>query len=217
MSNYRLIAIEGIDRIGKSTFIKELHEIISKEYCQNCTIEKPTIGLNTINKDYYPLRNIEEIFEIRNIGLFEEFLFQANHFIQNDYPIKCILRDRFHLSELTYGKVLRFNNFKIFGEGDASRGFECYQTWNNWFEQNLLETGIDVFLITFVLDGESIPNKDEVEELTIGKLKLINEEFRIQHEKSILPKKIISLKKDKESGLTNIKDYLKDVLRFINL
>jgi Thymidylate kinase. len=197
MSNYKLIAIEGIDRLGKSTFIERLFDKLieldsSKNYVYN--VEKPTIGLNTIDKNNYPLKDVNGIFEIRHIGLFEELLFQIQQHIKLDCPKKCVIRDRFHLSELAYGKIMRLNEFKLFGNNDFNLGYQKYLKWNNWFENQLLATGIKVYLITFVLEN-SDPNEDEVKELTKEKLKEINEEFIAQYENSILPKKIIKLKK----------------------
>ena len=76
------IAIEGIDRIGKSTFIEKLIEHINEnKYLvysnQKYVVEKPTIGINTLKKIGYPLQDVPHIMELRNIGLFEELLFQA--------------------------------------------------------------------------------------------------------------------------------------------
>jgi len=125
-----------------------------------------------------------------------------------------VIRDRFHLSELAYGKIMRLNEFKLFGNNDFNLGYQKYLKWNNWFENQLLATGIEVYLITFVL-GNSDPNEDEVKELTKEKLKEINEEFIVQYENSILPKKIINLKKDPQTGLTDILSYVEDVAAFV--
>lgn len=218
MGNLKIIAIEGIDRLGKSTFIQCLLDrliCLDKTNYFSYSVEKPSIGLNTINAKEYPLRDIKGIFEIRNIGLFEEFIFNAQHYMKKSNINQCIIRDRFHLSELAYGKIMRYDNFSLFGDGNPDVGFKRYLKWNNWFEEQLLNIGIEIYLITFVLTSRYQPNKDEVEALTPVKLTEINQEYIIQHEKSILPKKIIYLNKDVVNGYTDILSYVEEIVEFV--
>lgn len=219
MSNYKIIAIEGIDRIGKSSFISELHSKIKDKYNPGaCRIEKPTIGLNTLHKNEYPLKNVLGIMEMRNIGLFEELLFQVKHHIDNHNPNTCIIRDRFNLSELAYGWVMRKHWFGRLFDTDFlndTTGFKIYEEWNSWFENQLEETGADIYLISFVLKDEYTPNKDEVKELTQNKLKTINSEFRIQHDNSKFKKKLLIELEMDDLGQTDIFTYMDDVINFV--
>lgn len=208
---YTIVAIEGIDQIGKSTFIKELQ----KKFNQ-FRIEKPTIGINTLHKDAYPLRDIHGIMEMRNIGLFEELLFQVQHHIQNNDQDKYVIRDRFHLSELAYGKVLRWGCFgtKMYNSDLMPKeGFQTYKKWTRWFEKQLVETGCIVKQIVFVLDEQSTPNEDE--SVSAKKLIDVNEEFKICYKECTFDKILIKLHKDPETGLTNILEFVDKVLTFI--
>lgn len=210
--SYKIIAIEGIDRIGKSTFIKALYEKVSKNYNPGkCRIEKPSIGLNTIDKVNYPLMKSQSIFAQRNIGLFEELLFQVNTHIKHNNSNTCIIRDRFHLSELCYGKILRPTSYEIYHD---VFGFAVYEDWSHWFEQQLDATGANINLITFVLDDESIPNEDEVTILTPEILMKINKEFMYQHEQSKFKNKLL-IKLRMVDGMTDIMSYVDAVYEYL--
>lgn len=207
---WTFVAIEGIDRIGKSTFIdelkKKLQELNSK---QRVSIEKPTIGINTLKKMGYPLQDIPNIMEIRNIGLFEETLFQAQQRQYEDNEI--IIRDRFNLSELAYGIAYRPKMFKqTFNVEYPQR---LYRKWNNWFETELQKCA-RVFMITFVLDRESYPNEDEA--ISAKDLVLVNEHFRLEHNLSAFNNKLlIELHKDSKTGITNIMDKFDEIMTFL--
>lgn len=210
---YKIIAIEGIDRIGKSSFIEKLeNELSKKDEYTNIRIEKPSVGINNLYK--YPLHGIPGIMEIRNIGLFEEVVFQANHHITSNQKNITIIRDRFNLSELAYGKVLRFKQFNKFGDNDEI-GFEVYKKWNNWFEEQLQLTGAEIYLITFVLNDSSLPNKDEVDYLNKNdNLRKINQEFIQLHEYSKFENKLL-IELNMNNNLTDIFDKLDEVINFI--
>lgn len=213
---YNIISIEGIDRIGKSTFINVLSNELNR-HCilGNISVEKPTIGINTLHKDAYPLRNIPGIMEIRNIGLFEELLFQVQQYMaltkQHELPSKCIIRDRFHLSELAYGLVLRPEQFGLF-DSDMESGYTRYSKWTRWFEKQLMETGCMIKQITFILSEDSYPNEDEA--VAASNLVTINNQFITEHEKCTFPKMLIKLNKN-ENGMTDIMDYLDEVVSFV--
>ena len=133
---WTILAIEGIDRIGKSTFIEKLSEHIDKNgyfvyFNQKFVVEKPTIGINTLKKIGYPLQDVPHIMELRNIGLFEELLFQAQ---ENKNQDKYIIRDRFNLSELAYGISYRPGKFcYVFPE--EKEPFLLYRKCNDCFEE----------------------------------------------------------------------------------
>ena len=213
---YNIVSIEGIDRIGKSTFIEALcNELKSYNSLGHISIEKPTIGINTLHKDAYPLHKIPGIMEMRNIGLFEELLFQVQHYMQNEkphqLPNKCVIRDRFHLSELAYGLVLRPEQFGLF-DSDTESGYVRYSKWTRWFEKQLMETGCMIKQITFILSEDSYPNEDEA--VAASNLVTINNQFITEHEKCTFPKMLIKLNKN-ESGMTDIMDYLGEVVSFV--
>lgn len=218
----KLIAIEGIDRLGKSTFINELQKRFQQDRVNDkndypIIVEKPTIGLNTIDKNDYPLKDIKGIFEYRNIGLFEEFLFQTKIFNTTSRHNKCVIRDRFHLSELAYGTVLRYKNFDVFSQnGDFVDGMEVYAKWNAWFEEKLQEVNKDTYLIVFNLSVESPINEDEVAALTPEVLRQVNYEFvGLYRDSKIKNKKLVNIEIDPETGLSNIMDYLDEVYNFV--
>ena len=206
---WTVIAIEGIDRIGKSTFIEELKKNVEK-FGHDVSIEKPTIGINTLKKIGYPLQDIPHIMEIRNIGLFEETLFQA----QQNFSTKprLIIRDRFNLSELAYGIAYRPGSFgELFPS--EKEPFLLYRKWNDWFEEEF-DKVTNTFLITFVLDKESYPNEDEA--ISASSLVKVNEAFCELAEASHFKKKItIELHKDPKTGMTNIMDKMNEVMSFL--
>lgn len=206
---WTIIAIEGIDRIGKSTFIETLKEKLHDvNECVSISIEKPTIGINTLKKIGYPLQDVSNIMEIRNIGLFEETLFQA----QNTNEDKIIIRDRFNLSELAYGITYRKKEFDKLLSG-IENPIDVYKSWNSWFEKEL-DKCAKIFLITFVLDRNSYPNEDEA--ISAKELVQVNEQFRIEHEKSVFKNKLlVELHKDPETGMTDIMDKLNDIMMFL--
>lgn len=206
---WTVIAIEGIDRIGKSTFINEL----SKRF-ENTLIEKPTIGINTLKKMGYPLQDIPHIMEIRNIGLFEEFLYQAQEAYNNNFS-KVIIRDRFNLSELAYGIAYRPHMFRraLLTFEDIDEPINLYRKWNNWFEQELDKCS-NTYLITFVLDESSYPNEDEA--ISAKDLVKVNKQFIEEHEKSIFKNKmLIKLHKNPETGYTDILEYIDKIVFWI--
>ena len=207
---WNIIAIEGIDRIGKSTFIEKLSEHIDKNgyfvYSnQKFVVEKPTIGINTLKKIGYPLQDVPHIMELRNIGLFEELLFQAQ---ENKNQDKYIIRDRFNLSELAYGISYRPGKFcYVFPE--EKEPFLLYRKWNDWFEEELDKVA-KVVLVTFVLDKTSYPNEDEA--ISASALVKVNEAFKELHEKSHFKNKLlIELHKNPETGMTDILDHIYDI------
>lgn len=211
---YTIISIEGIDRIGKSTFIQKLKNQLEFHNCLGpVSIEKPTIGINTLHKDAYPLQNVPGIMEIRNIGLFEELLFQVQQFMQsagiNEIPKKCVIRDRFHLSELAYGMVLRPEQFNV--KLGTNSGYDLYSEWTRWFEKQLMETWCNIKQITFVLDESSYPNEDEA--ISSKNLIPVNKNFIDEHEKCTFPKKIIKL--HMKDGKTDIMEHLDEVVAFV--
>lgn len=207
---WTFIAIEGIDRIGKSTFIDELKKKLQElNSGHHVSIEKPTIGINTLKKMGYPLQDIPNIMEIRNIGLFEETLFQAQQRQYEDNRI--IIRDRFNLSELAYGIAYRPKMFKQ--TLDVEYPHRLYRKWNNWFETELQKCA-QVFMITFVLDRESYPNEDEA--ISAKDLVLVNEHFRLEHKLSAFNNKLlIELHKDPKTGMTNIMDKFEEIMTFL--
>lgn len=208
---WTIVAIEGIDRIGKSTFIYELtNKLRELNKAQRVCVEKPTIGINTLKKIGYPLQDIPNIMEIRNIGLFEEVLFQAQ---QRQYDNnEIIIRDRFNLSELAYGFACRSNMFRKTLNAEYSK--RMYRTWNNWFETELQKYA-RVFLVTFVLDKESYPNEDEA--ISAKNLVRVNEHFILEHRFSAFKNKLlIKLCKDPETGMTDIMDKLDEVMTFLS-
>lgn len=207
---WNIIAIEGIDRIGKSTFIEKLIEHINENKYfvysnQKYVVEKPTIGINTLKKIGYPLQDVPHIMELRNIGLFEELLFQAQ---ENKKEDKFIIRDRFNLSELAYGISYRPGKFcYVFPE--EKEPFLLYRKWNDWFEEELDKVA-KVTLVTFVLDKNSYPNEDEA--ISASALVKVNEAFKELHEKSHFKNKLlIELHKDPETGMTDILDHIYDI------
>ena len=207
---WTILAIEGIDRIGKSTFIEKLSEHIDKNgyfvYSnQKFVVEKPTIGINTLKKIGYPLQDVLHIMELRNIGLFEELLFQAQ---ENKNQDKYIIRDRFNLSELAYGISYRPGKFcYVFPE--EKEPFLLYRKWNDWFEEELDKVA-KVVLVTFVLDKTSYPNEDEA--ISASALVKVNEAFKELHEKSHFKNKLlIELHKNPETGMTDILDHIYDI------
>lgn len=208
---WTIIAIEGIDRIGKSTFIEKLRTELSELQNREPRVEKPTIGINTLKKIGYPLQEVPNIMEIRNIGLFEETLFQAQQHQYDDNV--TIIRDRFNISELAYGMAYRR---KMFSETFPFEKYpqRLYREWNNWFEREL-DKCAQVFLITFVLDRESYPNEDEA--ISAKDLVLVNEHFRMEHSKSAFSHKLlVELHKDPETGYTNIDDKFDEIMMFLN-
>lgn len=197
-----VIAIEGIDQIGKTTFCRALQRKLSEELeFVKTTYEKPTIGLNNINKTQYPLSDIRSIFAIRNIGLFEEFLFNANTHYINCKDSEIIIRDRFNFSELAYGTTLRAHEYDIF------ENIGKYIEWNSWFEKSLDDIAI-VIPITFYLNGNA--NEDEV--VASGVLNKVNKKFKDIHMISEFKnKQMIMINMDSETNLTDILDFVPQV------
>lgn len=215
---YTVIAIEGIDRIGKSTFINTLKEKL-EEYSQNETsdkipvvIEKPTIGINTLHSMNYPLADVPGIMEIRNIGLMEEFLYRCQK-AKEDGVHKIIIRDRFNLSEMAYGEIYRHSQMaKIMGMNPTEpedEFIELYQKWNGWFETEM-DKAARVVNVTFVLDSDSYPNEDEA--ISASMLVPVNEKFDEVSNRSVYDNNFcFRLHKDPETGMTNIMDFIQPV------
>lgn len=204
---YTVVAIEGIDRIGKSTFLEALRkEILHQDpgIGQPVIIEKPSIGINNLKTIGYPLQDVPGIMEIRNIGLMEEFLYRCE-IANKTYQSKIIIRDRFNLSELAYGALYRMPYFKIVNPADSVfSGILKYREWNAWFERQLDKVA-NVILITFVLDKHSYPNEDEA--ISAAELVKVNKEFENCHNSSNFKRKIlIELHKNPKTGMTNILD-----------
>lgn len=211
---YTVIAVEGIDRIGKSTFLEALRREIHLQDLdmeQPVVIEKPSIGINNLKSIGYPLQNTPGIMEIRNIGLMEEFLYRCD-IASKTYQSKIIIRDRFNLSELAYGTLYRLGHFRIVEPANSEfSGLLKYREWNGWFE-NELDKVANVLLITFVLDKESYPNEDEA--ISAAQLVRVNNEFRNCHNSSNFKNKmLIELHKDPETGITNIMEYVKPLAK----
>ena len=200
LSKQTIIAIEGIDRIGKSSFIKNLTDNVRRR--KTVLVQKPTIGINTLHKLNYPLSKVSHIMEMRNIGLMEEFLEQCK---LRENSNEVIIRDRFNLSELVYGKYLRSNEFSTVFPTHKDP-VDLYEQWNEWFETELQKYA-NVHLICFVLDEQSTPNNDECLDSSV--LRELNKQYIQQFSKcSFKNKYLIELSMNKETGLTNIMDYL---------
>lgn len=203
---YTVLAIEGIDRIGKSTFINAVMENLKKKTELPVHVEKPTIGINTLHNIGYPLADVPGIMEIRNIGLMEEFLYRAQDaYIRKHHEI--IIRDRFNLSELAYGECYRAEHFKkVTNQRSLIRAISDYRKWNNWFEEEMDKVA-NVLLVTFVLDKESRPNEDEA--ISARELVKVNQQFNDIYETSAFQdKELIELHKDQTTGMTDIMLYV---------
>lgn len=203
------IAIEGIDRIGKSSFIAELEKAIRYTFSHSHKIlsQKPAIGINNLHKLQYPLSQIPYVMEIRNIGLMEEYCEQCE-LRQNSNEI--IIRDRFNLSELAYGNAIRPNTFRdLLHVHDEP--LNIYKKWNKWFEKKMDQCS-NVLMIVFVLDEGSYPNQDEI--LNPETLIKVNESFKkVYDECEFKNKHLVHLTKDPETGLTNIMDNIEWIVR----
>lgn len=202
----KVIAIEGIDRIGKSTFIDILAQRLTS-LGETVRIEKPTIGINTLKKIGYPLQDISNIMEIRNIGLMEEFLYR----IQTETHDITIIRDRFNMSELAYGLYYRDAEFaKTIATSSIEESIQQYKDWNSWFEQELDKVSKN-YMIVFVLHDDSYPNEDEA--ISAKMLDGVNKQFiKLFDECKFENKMLIRLHKNKVTGYTDILDYIDKIV-----
>lgn len=203
ISKPTVIAIEGIDRIGKSSFISELQKELEKRSAnKKILIQKPSIGINTLHKNGYPLSGVSNIMEIRNIGLMEEFMEQCSLRKNED---EIIIRDRFHLSELVYGQYLRIHEFHKTFQFEHNP-VELYEKWNSWFEEEI-QKHANIHLVCFVLDENSEPNDDEC--LDAFLLKDINKQYHYHFNNSIIKSKhLIELTMNKDTNETNIMNFV---------
>ena len=183
------VIFEGIDRIGKTTSIQEILNLLEKQFTTNeepieVSYYKDQIQLNSLG-EYTPATFLDQKHSGVLCGTVNMALMLSNE------PPKIVLFDRHHISGAVYGKVLRNN--------DAPTEF------NKWYEETLPKAA-NVILVTFVLDDKAII-QDEV--VDIDSLNRLNEEFLQQAINSQIPQKIIcKLRFINDEGKTNIHNFV---------
>lgn len=168
MVKNRYVIIEGIDHIGKTTFINKLTEKLKHRY----TYYRDRIQLNTI-KDVMPGVGVEFL-DIKHAGILCGVLNMG------DWVSENIIFDRLHLSGAAYAAALRSN--------------EQPKKILPFFENELNHIANPV-LVTFMLDGTP-RNDDEAVDST--ELEKVNEQFDKLHDNSILPKIKVHLKMNQD-------------------
>lgn len=158
MEKNRYIIIEGIDHIGKSTFIEALRRKLEYQY----TYYRDKIQLNTI-RTVMPGASVDFL-DVKHVGILCGVVNMADCVPEN------IIFDRLHLSGAAYAAALRNNE-------------EPKQILP--FFENELNNITDVALVTFVLDGTP---RDDDEAVKSKDLERVNEQFDKLHDDSILPK-----------------------------
>lgn len=181
-----LIIFEGIDRIGKTTFIKSL---IKNRY-EDAIYVKDQIQLNSLG------RFGKSILDQKHFGYTLGIATMIKSLKESNYNLMFIC-DRLHLTAAAYAKILRNNLVP--------------EEQNTFFEIQLEDICTPI-LITFVVD--KVVLKDEV--VDVKNLEKLNEEFRYQHEHSKIPhKKMIELNVG-PNGCSNIQSKIEEVINFIS-
>jgi hypothetical protein len=189
---FNLIVVEGIDHIGKSTFINKLIDEMPKAHLINK-------HMMTSFADTHNASINNDIFEIRHIGALDSY--QNTFATMKDLPSAqgiTLIADRLHWTEYAYGMALRRQSVvRIYGEeGQLIR-------YTQEFEKQCNSIFDNTIYLSFVLKGDSNPIDDEY--VTASKLKSVNSRFELTHQFSLFGSKIKTiLKMDNESGLSDI-------------
>lgn len=184
-----LLIIEGIDRIGKTTFCNKLQTDIESYNKRNVIYFKDSIQLNTLG-DFSV-----DILDKKHLGYCLGVCDVLSQLSQTQFPKPVYILDRFHITGAVYAKVLR-NNYKPLMQ-------------NNTIEK-VLQDKFDVKLVTFYLTTH-VTNEDEV--VSIENLEKLNDAFYEVTNNSSLPNLKCPLIGD-ENGMTDILEYRSAVINF---
>ena len=182
----KAIIVEGIDHIGKTTWIKEcLIPNLEKQFGSQYDIiyYRDLVQLNTI-KRVLPDEDVTFL-DKKHYGILCGIINMLNAFSKRNV---MFVFDRLHLSGAAYAKGLR--------NDDGPSEF------NHWFEQELKKV-TDPLLITFVLDKNQKPSDDD-EVVNSTELLKINQLFDQFAQESSLPKRTYQLKMS--DGMSNIQE-----------
>lgn len=185
MAKNRYIIIEGIDHIGKSTFIDNL---LNGKLEHQYTYYRDKIQLNTI-RNVMPETPVDFL-DVKHAGILCGVINMADCVREN------IIFDRLHLSGAAYAAALRNNE-------------EPKQILP--FFENELNNITETVLVTFVLDGTP---RDDDEAVKSKDLEKVNEQFDKLHDNSILPKIKVRLQMNQD-GMTNILEFVDQIAYLI--
>lgn len=187
MNKPLVLIVEGIDHIGKTTWIKDLIKpdgFLGSRY-KNIIYYRDLVQLNTIRTvmPYAP----PEFLDIKHYGILIGIINMLNAMKGTR---TSFVFDRLHLSGAAYAMALR-NNDQPF-------------KFNRPLERMLLDTvgkDYDIKLATFIVKNDKFPTTDEV--VNAEQLELVNEKFKVCHANSILDRAIFDIKLD-EHGMSDI-------------
>lgn len=180
----KTIIVEGIDHIGKTTWIKKclipgLRSMYGPSY--DIVYYRDLVQLNTI-KQVLP-NETADFLDKKHYGILCGIINMLEAF--KDRKIVFVF-DRLHLSGAAYARGLRNND-------------DPYK-FNTWFETELKRV-TDPLLVSCLLDENQIPSDDD-EVVNSKQLKQINSIFAEYTLLTTLPKYTIFLKMD--NGISNL-------------
>ena len=199
----KLIIFEGIDQIGKSTFINSISDNIL-----GSSIIKDDIQLNTSNPIKHYCANPHNFYENKHLGYMLGFINGLSYSSDNE----TYLCDRLHLTAFAYAAALRPASLK-----DVFIDEPNLLALNNSFER-ILQSKFDTKLVTFIINESEEHHIREDEVVTSKELKLVNRKFKKVFDSSILDKITVGLDYEETNGemFSTIANYIKPVLDFIN-
>lgn len=182
-----VLIVEGIDHIGKTTWIKDLikpDRFLGSRY-KNIVYYRDLVQLNTI-RTVMPWTQ-PEFLDTKHYGILIGIINMLNAMKETG---TSFVFDRLHLSGAAYAMALR-NNDEPF-------------RFNRSFERMLLDIvgkDYDIKLATFIVKNDKFPTTDEV--VNAEQLELVNEKFKVCHANSILPREQFGLMLDNH-GISDI-------------
>lgn len=199
----KLIIFEGIDQIGKSSFM----ESYRNDRNGNARILKDQIQLNTSNPIKSYLQHPEWFYETKHVGYMLGLL---NGLLYSDH--RDLIFDRLHLTAFAYAHALRPTSLR-----SVFRSEEDMLAFNNEIEDFMIKN-FDPYLITFHINPEDQHKIKEDEVVTSNDLFRVNGSFETAFDKSKLKKLKIGLNYKMIDGkeLTNIFDFKDEIIDFIH-
>lgn len=190
MDNPIVLIVEGIDQIGKTTFIDKLISLIEERNNQkyNILYHRDIVQLNSLRK--FDIEKTPEFLDEKHIGVIIGTInmFKTLSNVKNT----IIVLDRFHITAATYGKVLR-NNLKPFED-------------NMWLEK-VIKQYCHPILLGFYVD--KVKSGDEV--VSSKNLELINKEMISEYDSCSFDQKLLVKLNIDKNGISNIMDFTETI------
>lgn len=216
---HKIIILEGVDKVGKTSIIQKL-----KEHYVSLSFDFVTISSNVTSYPYIEanynddhnfdesFKNVPILFDTMSTNLFYHSIW-CKRLLDCATKPTVIVFDRLQLSSLVFGFLLRRKMFLQIWET-----VDNYVNYMNTFERRL-DHYVETHLITYVKTDNSEyvdDNDNEFISITAGEQKESNLNFIRYHEKlSVLENKHLVVCEKDENGWYNSWEQTKKILSII--